>query len=74
MSLRDHIAALPIVDTHSHMAGGDFGSPPDNRAGPSMPQVLMSDHLRCLLEWIGSVRPKFSTIAMTTGAFSMRSG
>lgn len=50
MSLRDHIAALPLVDTHSHMNGGDFGTPVDDRAGRSLPQVLMTDHLRYLLE------------------------
>src|SRR5215210_6792441 len=50
MTLRDHIAALPFVDTHSHMAGGDFGTPADDRGGRSLPQVLMSDHLRYLLE------------------------
>jgi hypothetical protein len=54
MSLRDHIASLPFVDTHSHMAGGDFGSPVDDREGKSLPQVLMSDHLRYLLEAQGA--------------------
>jgi predicted TIM-barrel fold metal-dependent hydrolase len=49
-TLRDHVAALPFVDTHSHMAGGDEGSPADDRGGKSLPQVLMSDHLRYLLE------------------------
>jgi hypothetical protein len=48
--LRQHVAALPFVDTHSHMAGGDEGSPVDDRGGKSLPQVLMSDHLRYLLE------------------------
>lgn len=32
------------------MAGGDAGSPLDDRAGKSLPQLLMSDHLRYLLE------------------------
>jgi hypothetical protein len=32
------------------MAGGDEGSPLDDRGGRSLPQVLMSDHLRYLLE------------------------
>ena len=50
MDFRDAIAALPFVDTHSHMAGGDEGSPLDDRGGRSLPQVLMSDHLRYLLE------------------------
>jgi hypothetical protein len=54
MSLRDHIASLPFVDTHSHMAGGDFGAPADDRGGKSLPQVLMSDHLRYLLEAQGA--------------------
>jgi hypothetical protein len=53
-TLRDHIAALPFVDTHSHMAGGDFGSPVDDRVGKSLPQVLMADHLRYLLEAQGA--------------------
>src|SRR5688500_19157217 len=59
MSLRDHIAALPFVDTHSHMAGGDLGPPPDDRGGKSLPQVLMSDHLRYLLESQGHARELF---------------
>ena len=50
MTLRDHIANLPFVDTHSHMNGGDFGGPADDRGGRSLPQVLMSDHLRYVLE------------------------
>ena len=50
MNLRESIAALPFVDTHSHMAGGDEGSAVDDRGGKSLPQVLMSDHLRYLLE------------------------
>src|SRR5215210_7590806 len=54
MTLRDHIAALPFVDTHSHMAGGDFGTPADDRGGRSLPQVLMHDHLRYLLESQGA--------------------
>ena len=54
MTLRDHIANLPFVDTHSHMAGGDFGSPADDRGGKNLPQVLMSDHLRYLLEAQGA--------------------
>lgn len=54
MTLRDHIAALPFVDTHNHMAGGDFGSPLDDRAGRSLPQILMSDHLRYLLDAQGA--------------------
>jgi hypothetical protein len=54
MSLRDHIAGLPFVDTHSHMAGGDFGSPADDRGGKNLPQVLMADHLRYLLESQGA--------------------
>jgi hypothetical protein len=48
--LRQRVAALPFVDTHGHMAGGDEGSPVDDRGGKSLPQVLMSDHLRYLLE------------------------
>jgi hypothetical protein len=48
--LHQFVAALPFIDTHSHMAGGDAGSPLDDRAGKSLPQVLMSDHLRYLLE------------------------
>jgi predicted TIM-barrel fold metal-dependent hydrolase len=48
--LRDSIASVPFVDTHSHVAGGDEGSPVDDRGGRSLPQVLMSDHLRYLLE------------------------
>ena len=54
MTLREHIAALPFVDTHSHMAGGDFGSPADDRGGKSLPQILFSDHLRYLLEAQGA--------------------
>src|SRR5437867_9221236 len=50
MDLRAFVFALPFVDTHSHMAGGDEGSPVDDRGGKSLPQVLMSDHLRYLLE------------------------
>lgn len=50
MPLRDHIANLPFVDTHSHMNGGDFGTPADDRGGRSLPQILMSDHLRYVLE------------------------
>ena len=49
-TLRDHIAALPFVDTHSHTAGGDLSSPADDRVGKNLPQILMSDHLRYLLE------------------------
>jgi hypothetical protein len=36
------------------MAGGDEGSPVDDRGGNSLPQVLMSDHLRYLLEAQGA--------------------
>jgi predicted TIM-barrel fold metal-dependent hydrolase len=50
VTLREHIADLPFVDTHSHLAGGEVGSPLDDRGGRSLPQVLMSDHLRYLLE------------------------
>ena len=49
-SLRDHVGPLPFVDTHSHAVGGDFGSAADDRGGKNLPQILMSDHLRYLLE------------------------
>lgn len=60
-SLREHIAALPFVDTHSHMAGGEAGSPADDKGGKNLPQVLMSDHLRYLLEAQGEARDFFET-------------
>jgi len=59
--LRDHVAALPFVDTHAHFAGGDFGTPADDRAGRNLPQVLMADHLRYLLEAQGAAPNLFST-------------
>jgi hypothetical protein len=56
--LRDHFAALPFVDTHAHFAGGDFGTPADDRGGKNLAQVLMADHLRYLLEAQGAA-PEF---------------
>jgi hypothetical protein len=52
--LRAHVAALPFVDTHAHFAGGDFGTPADDRIGKNLPQILMADHLRYLLEAQGA--------------------
>ena len=46
--LAAYINALPFVDTHSHMAGFDVGSPADDRGGRSLPQLLMKDYLQYL--------------------------
>jgi hypothetical protein len=59
--LRQFVETLPFVDTHSHMAGGDEGSPLEDRSGRSLPQVLMSDHLRYLLEAQGEAKALFDT-------------
>jgi hypothetical protein len=59
--LRQFVSAVPFVDTHSHMAGGDAGSPLDDRGGKSLPQILMSAHLRYLLEAQGQANALFDT-------------
>lgn len=43
--LRGYIDALPMIDTHSHACGFDFGPPTDDRGGFSLPQILMRDYL-----------------------------
>lgn len=47
-ALQSYIDSLPIVDTHSHAAGFDYGTPINDREGLSLPQLLMNDYLRYL--------------------------
>lgn len=46
--LREFINATPFVDTHSHVAGYEWGTPVDDRTGRSLPQVVMNDYLNYL--------------------------
>lgn len=43
--LREFVASIPFIDTHSHVAGFDFGTPLDDRGGKSLPQLLLNDYL-----------------------------
>ena len=46
--LKDFINSVPFIDTHSHMAGFDEGSPVDDRGGRSLPQIIANDYLSYL--------------------------
>ncbi|MDA1140777.1 MAG: amidohydrolase family protein [Planctomycetota bacterium] len=43
--LKEFIEHLPFIDTHSHTAGFDLGTPLDDKAGKSLPQVIENDYL-----------------------------
>lgn len=43
--LQQAINAIPLFDSHSHAAGFDLGTPLDDRAGRSLPQILTNDYL-----------------------------
>jgi hypothetical protein len=43
--LKEFIEGVPFVDTHSHTAGFDLGTPVDDKAGKSLPQVIENDYL-----------------------------
>ncbi|MBI2192521.1 MAG: amidohydrolase family protein [Planctomycetes bacterium] len=44
-SLDAFIDTLPFIDTHSHAAGYEWGTPVDDRQGRSLPQILVHDYL-----------------------------
>jgi len=56
--LRAFIEAQPIIDTHSHVAGFDFGTPLDDKQGFSLPQILMRDYLLYLTGSCGEMPVK----------------
>ncbi len=43
--LNQYVNDLPIFDTHSHMAGFDTGSPVNDKAGKTLPMILLNDYL-----------------------------
>lgn len=51
--LRTYIQTLGFFDTHSHVAGFDEGTPVDDRAGRSLPQIIMNDYLLYLAGSVG---------------------
>lgn len=53
--LRDYVDTLPFIDTHSHAAGFDTGTPVDDRAGKSLPQLILNDYLLYLAGSTGVV-------------------
>ena len=55
--LRDFINSVPFIDTHSHMAGFDEGSPVDDRGGRSLPQIIANDYLSYLASSCVEVPP-----------------
>lgn len=57
-SLRDYIDTLPMIDTHSHVVGFDDGPPVDDRAGMSLPQILLRDYLLYLAGSCGELPVK----------------
>ncbi|MBI2193007.1 MAG: amidohydrolase family protein [Planctomycetes bacterium] len=46
--MKRYVDQIPFFDTHSHVAGFDFGSPLDDKQGRSLPQILMNDYLAYL--------------------------
>jgi|GEM_PF-1151596 len=56
--LRAFIEAQPMIDTHSHVAGFDFGTPLDDKQGFSLPQILMRDYLLYLAGACGELPAK----------------
>jgi len=56
--LRAYIDAQPMIDTHSHVAGFDFGTPLDDKRGFSLPQILMRDYLLYLAGSCGELPAK----------------
>lgn len=58
VSLRAFIDAQPFIDTHSHVCGFDCGAPLDDKAGFSLPQILMRDYLLYLTGACGELPVK----------------
>src|SRR5687768_3941139 len=56
-AIRDFVEAQPILDTHSHMAGFDVGSPVDDKGGKSLPMLLLNDYLLYLTWSCADVGP-----------------
>lgn len=52
MPLKDEIKTMvdeiPMFDTHEHVAGFDWGIPPDDKGGRSLPQIIFNDYLAYL--------------------------
>jgi len=46
--LREYIDSVPFIDTHSHAAGMDTGTPVDDKGGKNLPQLIMNDYLAYL--------------------------
>src|SRR5690349_17727583 len=46
--LLSYINSIPFIDTHSHIAGFDLGTPVDDKTGRSLPQILMNDYFAYL--------------------------
>jgi len=53
--LKTYIDSLAFIDTHSHVAGFDFGTPVDDKAGKSLPGILFNDYLLYLTDASGEV-------------------
>lgn len=43
--IRNMVDQIPMFDTHQHAAGYDWGIPPDDKAGRSLPQIIFNDYL-----------------------------
>ena len=63
--LRAYIETLPFVDTHSHVVGFNAGPPLDDKAGMSLPQVLMRDYLMYMAGACGDYPAKVDGSAWT---------
>jgi hypothetical protein len=59
--LKRYIEELPFIDTHSHVAGFDYGTPADDRAGRTLPGILFNDYLLYLAGASGDLPDAFVT-------------
>lgn len=55
--LKQYVNDLPFFDTHSHMAGFDTGSPANDKAGKSLPMLILNDYLLYLVWSCADVAP-----------------
>jgi predicted TIM-barrel fold metal-dependent hydrolase len=58
--LKSYIDSIPFIDTHSHVAGFDYGTPVDDKAGRTLPQILFNDYLLYLSPASGELPEGFA--------------